>query len=278
VSGRAVILGGGGVAGIAWEIGVLHGLSESGVEPGTADAVIGTSAGSFAGTCLTAGLVKESYEAAGQSAGEEIPASMSEETLRGFEKALSHRQRDQARAARELATLSAETVTVSTAQRLAVVRARLPVQDWPSAKLKITAIDADTGALHLLDTTSGLSLVEAAAASGAVPGVWPVVEAGNRRWIDGGSFSATNADLARPYASALVIAPAPIGLHGQRTLAEEVASLRAGSTTVTVMTPDEASQAAIGSNPFDPERRAPAARAGYDQGARQATEITRHWP
>jgi NTE family protein len=51
--GSAIVLGGGGVTGIAWEIGVLAGLLDAGVDLG-ADAVFGTSAGSFVGTALTA--------------------------------------------------------------------------------------------------------------------------------------------------------------------------------------------------------------------------------
>src|SRR3954449_12501347 len=43
---RALVLGGGGVAGIGWELGILKGLYEAGVDLTTADRVVGTSAGS----------------------------------------------------------------------------------------------------------------------------------------------------------------------------------------------------------------------------------------
>jgi NTE family protein len=49
---RALVLGGGGVAGIAWETGILFGLSELGVDVRTADLVVGTSAGSTVGAQL----------------------------------------------------------------------------------------------------------------------------------------------------------------------------------------------------------------------------------
>ena len=45
----ALVLGGGGITGIAWEIGLLHGLHESGVDLTDADTVVGTSAGSVVG-------------------------------------------------------------------------------------------------------------------------------------------------------------------------------------------------------------------------------------
>ena len=49
--GRAIVLGGGGVTGIAWEVRVLAGLRSAGVDL-NADAVFGTSAGSFVGVAF----------------------------------------------------------------------------------------------------------------------------------------------------------------------------------------------------------------------------------
>ena len=43
---RALVLGGGGSAGNAWEIGVIAGLLDAGVDVTDADLVVGTSAGS----------------------------------------------------------------------------------------------------------------------------------------------------------------------------------------------------------------------------------------
>lgn len=44
-----------GVTGIAWEVGLLAGLAEGGVDLGTADLVVGTSAGSVVGAQLISG-------------------------------------------------------------------------------------------------------------------------------------------------------------------------------------------------------------------------------
>jgi NTE family protein len=43
---------------------------------------------------------------------------------------------------------------------------------------------------------SGVDLVDAVAASCAVPGVWPPVTIDGSRYIDGGVRSGTNADMA----------------------------------------------------------------------------------
>src|SRR5947209_5199679 len=46
MSERALVLGGGGASGNAWEIGVIAGLFDAGLDVTTADLIIGTSAGS----------------------------------------------------------------------------------------------------------------------------------------------------------------------------------------------------------------------------------------
>jgi predicted acylesterase/phospholipase RssA len=51
----ALVLGGGGITGIAWEIGVLAGLAEAGTDLSGADLVVGTSAGSVVARSWPAG-------------------------------------------------------------------------------------------------------------------------------------------------------------------------------------------------------------------------------
>jgi NTE family protein len=55
LDGRALVLGGGGVTGIAWETGLLAGLAELGIDLAAADVIIGTSAGSVVGADIAAG-------------------------------------------------------------------------------------------------------------------------------------------------------------------------------------------------------------------------------
>src|SRR5690242_8794400 len=52
---RALVLGGGGAAGNAWEIGVIAGLADAGLDVTEADLIIGTSAGSTAAAQITSG-------------------------------------------------------------------------------------------------------------------------------------------------------------------------------------------------------------------------------
>src|SRR5260221_627043 len=59
-STRALVLGGGGVAGVAWELGILLGLYDTGVDVRGADVIIGTSAGSVVGAQIASGTDLES--------------------------------------------------------------------------------------------------------------------------------------------------------------------------------------------------------------------------
>ncbi len=52
---RALVLGGGGVTGIAWETGLIAGLAGLDIDLAAADVIIGTSAGSVVGTDIASG-------------------------------------------------------------------------------------------------------------------------------------------------------------------------------------------------------------------------------
>ena len=54
---RALVLSGGGTAGGAWMLGLIHGLREEGVDLGDADLIVGTSAGARTGAQLAAGIL-----------------------------------------------------------------------------------------------------------------------------------------------------------------------------------------------------------------------------
>jgi NTE family protein len=71
----ALVLGGGGPVGLAWEIGMLSGLAAVGVDLTGADLVVGTSAGSVVGAQVAAGCdLEDMYAAQLTAPGSEIPA------------------------------------------------------------------------------------------------------------------------------------------------------------------------------------------------------------
>ena len=270
-AGRALVLGGGGVAGIAWITGLLAGLADAGQDVTGAGLLIGTSAGAAVAAQLGSGLSLDALFAR-----QVDPALQSTEIAAEI---------DFAKFAEDLAPYlaKADTVdgqlrqfggfalaakTVPEADRRAVIASRLPSHDWPSRDIRLVAVDCETGSTAVFTPASGVTLIEAVAASCAVPGIWPPVTIGGSRYMDGGVRSSDNADLAEGASEILVISPLGMDspLPTQMPLREVVAKLRAEGALVTVIEPDEASKAAIGTNALDPATRVPAANAGRAQG------------
>ena len=77
----------------------------------------------------------------------------------------------------------------------------------PTRILRITAVDTATGELVVFDRGSGVQLVDAVAASCAVPGVWPPVTIGDRRYIDGGVGSTVNLAAAQDCDAVVALVP-----------------------------------------------------------------------
>lgn len=277
MAGRALVLGGGGITGIAWELGMLAGLAEAGVDLLSADLVIGTSAGSVVGAQITSGAAsaEELYEAQLAEAGSETAARLGKRAQVRLAWA-AVRSRDPQSARARMGKMALATKTVPEAERREIIASRLRSHTWPEQRLLITAIDALTGEFVAFDRDSGTSLVDAVAASCAVPGVWPPMSIDGRRWMDGGMRSAANADLALNCARIVVLAPLTGGFGPIARLADQVAELRKRAQ-VAVVSPDEAALQAIGRNVLDPARRAPAARAGRTQAEAEATNVAKVW-
>jgi NTE family protein len=269
--GQALVLGGGGVAGIAWMTGLLAGLADAGQDVTGADLLIGTSAGAAVAAQVGSGLSLDALFArqvdpALQAREISVEVNMTE--IAAEFAALLAGATSAQDVQRRVGAYALAASTVSEADRLAAVGSRLPSPLWPARRLLLVAVDAETGETRVFDRDSGVDLVDAVAASCAVPGIWPPVTIGGRRYVDGGIRSSDNADLASGQARIVVLSPlgpdspfpTPLPL---RTV---VAQLRSEGSAVTVIAPDEASVAAIGTNPLDPATRIPAAEAGRAQG------------
>jgi NTE family protein len=292
---RALVLGGGGSAGNAWEIGVIGGLFDAGLDVTEADLIIGTSAGSTAAaqissatqpTELLAGILAAAPQPRTGPVGSDRgrvpdrPAAdhmeRTSEIIGAAEDAADMRRRMGA-AALEMDAASGSS---GQTQRRATVAARLPSQHWPQRPMLIVAVDAHTGEPVVFDRHSGVDLADAVTASCAGPGV-PPHSIGDNRYIDGGYRSNENADLAAGYGRVLVLSPlggrsrAPLdwGIH----LAAQAAELRARGSRVETIFPDSNSREAFGVNLMDPSTRPPAARAGYNQGRALAGQLTEFW-
>ncbi|MEU1705409.1 patatin-like phospholipase family protein [Streptomyces sp. NPDC005706] len=268
---EALVLGGGGVGGIAWITGVLTGLADAGQDVTGADLLLGTSAGSTVSAQLGSGLgLAELYarqvDPALQSA--EIMAEMDLEGFAAEIGAAASATASVPELRRAVGRAALAAPTVPEPRRRAVIESRLPSHGWPERALRIVAVDAESGEPRVFDKDAGVPLVDAVAASCAVPGVWPPVGIDGRRYVDGGVRSMANLDLVDDADRVVVIVPMGMTepFPSEQPVERSVRELRARGTEVVVVAPDEAARAAIGDNPLDPGTRGPAAEAGRAQG------------
>ncbi|RKN31726.1 patatin-like phospholipase family protein [Micromonospora musae] len=279
--GSAMVLAGGGVAGIAWELGVLRGLADA--DPALADRVIaadlvvGTSAGSAVAAQITNGTpLDDLYAAQLRPETAEIEVDVDTEKLFADYGAVLTGVSDPAEARRRLGALALAAQTVEPALRLAAIDARLPVKAWPGRDVRLPAVDADSGEVTVFTGDSGVSLRDAVAASCAVPGIWPPVAIGERRYIDGGVRSMTNADLAAGADRVLIIQPTLEGTpQPWGNLDDEIAAL--APAKLHVISADQASVDAFGTNALSPATRGPAAQAGRAVGKAHAVAVAALW-
>jgi NTE family protein len=277
-----LVLAGGGVAGIAWETGVLLGIQDA--EPATAARIIGAPTeliGTSAGAAVAAQI------ASGASLQSLFDGHLEDETtevfvevdLASFGEMMAGALADATSpedARRRLGAIALAADTPSTEVRRAVIEGRLTHRNWSDRALSLTAVDIETGESRVFDRASGVDLVDAVMASCAVPGIWPVVEIGGHRYMDGGAGSLANAHLAAGHDRVLILVPSPeVGPMGPSIPSSELDALAPGR--VHVIYADDASMAAFGTNPLDPAVRRPAALAGREIGRRVASDVAAFW-
>jgi NTE family protein len=271
----ALVLGGGGIAGIAWHTGILHGMADAGLDVRGADFIVGTSAGATVAAQLGSGTPLDTWfrqQVDPERQNNELkPIGMSvtdlmEAVIRVWEEVA-----DPAERRRRIGAMALAADTVPESVRREVVAGRLTDHSWPRRRIATVAVDAESGERCVFDAASGVDLMDAVAASCAVPGVWPPVTIGGHRYVDGGVYSLCNADLAEGFDKVLILAPMV-----DPELGDQLDGLAAMSRAQ-VVAPDQASLAAFGVDPLDPSVRAPAARAGYAQGRQAVASTAAFW-
>jgi NTE family protein len=292
---RALVLGGGGPVGIAWESGLVAGLAQAGVDLGQADFTMGTSAGSFVGARLALGADPKTL--ADPILADQIPGDERRPAGGGGQPAdlsklmqlMGEAQAGLRNPAEVRAEIGAFALAAQTAHEDDFIASfgrsfsTLPVDAWPDRGFACTAVDAETGAFKLWTKDSGVGVVRAVASSCSVPGIYPPVTLNGRRYIDGGMRSSTNADMALGHDLVVVVAlrlgsgGSALGERIAAQLDEEIESLKDGGATVLAITPDETSVEAFGPNLMDFRRRPDAARAGLAQGLAYGADVKAYW-
>jgi len=208
-----VVLGAGGATGLAFEAGVLLALTtDHGFEPDAVPSYVGTSAGSLAAALLTAGCSPIELAALATEHPEHVGDLVREHGIRFDHRSLPPMQwRDFVRlptpallwrGARLLARGRVGAALVHTLPDgrfdLRSLFEPLRILDWPDdhGRLRVCATDAADGSRVVIDGAHGIRLVDAVAASCAVPAIMRPVRHGTSVYVDGGVVSPTSADLA----------------------------------------------------------------------------------
>jgi NTE family protein len=279
----ALVLGGGGITGIAWEVGVLSRLLEAGIPLGDADLVVGTSAGSVVGTTLRRGSsgVADAYAEQLVPAGAAPEAALDgEDFMQRIGQAIQGATSAEEARARLGALARQVPVTGDEPELVTTMRERFGADGaWPEGQLAICTVDATDGEFRVLTAASGVPLHVAVAASCSVPLVWPTVEVDGRPTMDGGIRSGTNADVADAAERVLVLScgpelsQSPLG----PTLPGVVSTRLGADRPVFVIEADAESLAAFGANSLSSANRGPAAEAGRRQADSVVEAVRAFW-
>ncbi len=292
-----LVLGGGGLVGEAWMLGVLAGIEDThGIDLRDSGCFIGTSAGSIVAASLANGVAPRSRI-------DELPDAEEEDLPDGEPGDGFAVVRAALRGGRAAAGLVAPVALAAAAPGGAMVRkaalGRIPpgrnslsrLRDefdrrgarW-DGRLLVSAVELGSGRRTMFgspeapETTVGTAVE----ASCAIPGYFRPVRIGDSEYVDGGAWSPTNMDAARvsrgdrvwclnptgslrPNRESLLGAMGP--LSRAAAAVEAIALERRGAKVVNV-SPDAVSAEAMGTNFMDGRRRAQVVAASVAQGRR----------
>jgi NTE family protein len=279
ISESVVVLGGGGIWGVAWMAGTIMGLADHGIDLTQARAFIGTSAGSIVGSQVAHGYSpSQLFRRQTDQSKQPRPRPPQSSGLAQLMELIQRQWENPGARTQAIAEMALNTETSGAPESQAEIAERLgvPSNDWPTRALSITAIDTATCELCVFSAQSGVGLIEAVGASCAVPGVRPPMPIKGRLYMDGGLWhNPENAHLTRGERSVLILSPfgtrMPATPQGLQSDIEELQ--QSGSRVALISADAEALSTLTATGPLDPSTRLPAAEAGRAQGHREVARI-----
>ncbi len=301
-----LVLGGGGVLGEAWMMGVLAGVEDGAdVDLRECESFVGTSAGAIVASHLAAGKAPRRPS----SVGTDLEVSTGAPS-RGLAVAAAAAARRAGQAAVAASATFAPLALGIAAPGGALMRALL-LRGLPrppdtlaglrahieslaatfDGRLRVTAVDRGRGRRVVFGSPNApaATVGEAVEASCTVPWLFAPVTIGGREYVDGGVWSPTNLDAAPAGRDTHVLCLNPTASlatrHTMLTVMRNVArsavsvealALRRRGARVRTIAPNAECAAAMGSNFMDQEPRTRVLSAGYRQGLMVAAD-NRRW-
>ncbi len=284
---HTIVLGGGGVYFVAWQVSYLNGLIKRGVDLERAEIIVGTSAGSLVASILASRGLKRFGKQVDWIA--KVPALVNllapaahfhESQVRALD---MFRDADNARpeTIRAIGHAALAAHTPSAAEMRRSTGFAIAARGWPSEALQITCVDTYTGERLVVTNASRLSAIRASAASSAVPGIFSPQRLHDRWCMDGGvSGSGTHCDLVAGASRALVISlraalesDVATMTIAPTNLADELAGLAAHGTETFTRGPRQVDLARL----MDPQAVPDAIALGEVQAAEDAEGMTTFW-
>ncbi len=297
-----LVLGGGGVLGEAWMMGVLAGIEDgSGFDLRDCESFVGTSAGSIVAAHLAAGRSPRRPSAAGT----ELDVAQ-DQPARGLAVAAMAAIRRAGSFALAASSTFAPLALGASAPGGAVLRALMlrglpgpadtlapsdtlaPLRTQVEAtgarfdgRLRVTAVDRGNGRRVVFGRPGApdATVAQAVQASCTVPWLFAPVRIKDREYVDGGVWSPTNLDAAPAGHGTHVLCLNPTAsLTSAQTLLAVIRNvsrtavsleslvLRRRGASVQTVAPNAECAAAMGSNFMDSEPRTRVLCAGYRQG------------
>lgn len=284
---RGLVLGGGGIYFVAWQIAYLRELKRLGVDLSSASQMVGTSAGSVVAALVAAGKLDRA--AVQLQALSKVPALVSALAPAGGLNPSQQRALDVFSAARDdhldtiraigFAALAADAVPPAKIRRS--ISLLMPGAKWPSDALHITTVDAYTGERLVVRASSGVPVAHAAAASSSVPGIFSPQPILDRRCMDGGvSGSGINSDVVAGAERVVILAlgagrpgPEPVMTIAPDSVAREREALEAAGARVVIKGPVKFEMSQL----MSPLSARQALRQGTAQAQEDIDELAAVW-
>lgn len=272
-----LVLGAGGLLGEAWMTGLLAGVEDvTGADLRECSGFTGTSAGAVIAASLAAGrelrrpwtAVRSRRPRDDDRQPASGPAAMDWELGTNLMPGV-------AAAMAAGASIRSDVLKQLPEGRISNLALATEIDSWGAsfadARLRVCAVDMDSGRRVVFGSATAphATVGEAVAASCAVPGIFQPVRIGDRRYVDGGAWTLTNADAAgmRVGDRVLILEPtaAVEGAEANSAMPMESLTLRTRGAAVRAVRPDDDASALM-QNPLRPDHDGRVLAAGYRHG------------